>query len=139
MKKIYISGPISGLPLDRVKENFRKAKTDLAVGYCLGGEFEPVNPLNNGLPTNATWEEHLRADLRLLLDCDAIYMLEGWEKSRGARIEYFLGVTIGLDIYNVPRYNRNSLIGNYPSPYFPVEIEEKQGKLKSFLSYLFNR
>lgn len=161
MKKIYISGPISGLPLETVYNNFTNAEVQL-----LEQGYEPVNPLNNGLPTNATWEEHMRADLRLLLDCDAIYMLEGWEKSRGARIEHDLGIDIGLGVYgfgvypnekysekyikelrdrliacekSTPRYNRNCLKGNYTSPYFPVEIEKKEGKLKSFLSYLFNR
>lgn len=103
--KIYISGPISGLPFEKVKENFKKAETDLALNYCLGDKFEPVNPFNNGLPTNAKWEEHMRADLRLLLDCDAIYMLEGWEKSKGARIEYALAVDLKLDIQYQFKYS----------------------------------
>lgn len=100
MKKIYISGPISGLPLETVYNNFTNAEVEL-----LEQGYEVVNPLNNGLPTNATWEEHMRADLRLLLDCDAIYMLEGWEKSRGARIEYALGVDLKMDIQYQQKYS----------------------------------
>lgn len=100
MKKIYISGPISGLPLETVYNNFTNAEAQL-----LEQGYEVVNPLNNGLPTNATWEEHMRADLRLLLDRDAIYMLEGWEKSRGARIEYALAVDLKMDIQYQHKYS----------------------------------
>ena len=100
MKKIYISGPISGLPLETVYNNFTNVEAQL-----LEQGYEVVNPLNNGLSTNATWEEHMRADLRLLLDCDAIYMLEGWEKSRGARIEYALAVDLKMDIQYQFKYS----------------------------------
>ena len=83
--KVYISGPISGLPYEQVEKAFNEAETRLQEqGY------EVVNPLNNGLPTNATWNEHMRADLKLLLDCDAIYMLKGYQNSKGAMIEYDL-------------------------------------------------
>lgn len=100
MKKIYISGPISGLPLETVYNNFTNAEVNL-----LEKGYKVVNPFNNGLPTTATWEEHMRADLKLLLDCDAIYMLEGWEKSRGARMEYALAVDLKMDIQYQFKYS----------------------------------
>lgn len=100
MKKIYISGPISGLPLETVYNNFTNAEVNL-----LEKGYKVVNPFNNGLPTTATWEEHMRADLKLLLDCDAIYMLEGWEKSRGARIEYALAVDLKMDVQYRCKYS----------------------------------
>ncbi len=98
--KIYISGPISGLPLETVYNNFTNAEVQL-----LEQGYEVVNPFNNGLPTTATWEEHMRADLKLLLDCDAIYMLEGWEKSRGARIEYALAVDLKMVVQYQFKYS----------------------------------
>lgn len=100
MKKIYISGPISGLPLETVYNNFTNAEVNL-----LENGYKVVNPFNNGLPTTATWEEHMRADLKLLLDCDAIYMLEGWEKSRGARIEYALAMDLKMDVQYRCKYS----------------------------------
>ena len=33
-----------------------------------------------------------------LVDCDAIYMLRGWENSKGARAEHAVAVWVGLDI-----------------------------------------
>lgn len=91
--KVYISGPISGLPYEKVEKAFNEAEIRLKEqGY------EVVNPLNNGLPTNATWNEHMRADLKLLLDCDAIYLLKGYQNSKGAMIEYDLASILHFDI-----------------------------------------
>lgn len=81
--KIYISGKITGLPLSEARQRFEDAAVFLAeIG------FDPVNPLNNGLESSATWKEHMVADIRLLLDCDAIFMMDGWMESKGASIEY---------------------------------------------------
>ena len=93
--KVYISGPISGLPLETVYNNFTNAEVRL-----LEQGYEVVNPLNNGLPRESTWNEHMRADLKLLLDCDAIYMLNGWERSKGARIEFNIAVSLNYIIIN---------------------------------------
>ncbi|WP_255493271.1 DUF4406 domain-containing protein [Dysgonomonas sp. HDW5B] len=63
--KVYISG----LPYNEVERKFNKAEEKLQL---LG--YQTVNPLNNGVPKDSTWNEHMRADLKLLLDCDAIYL-----------------------------------------------------------------
>lgn len=81
--KVYISGRITGLPIDIVKKKFGDAE-DLLL--ALG--FIPVNPLNNGLDHTHTWEEHMTKDIEMLMPCDAVFMLDNWKLSRGARIEY---------------------------------------------------
>lgn len=91
--KVYISGPITGLPLETVYNNFTNAEVRL-----LEQGYEVVNPLNNGLPRESTWNEHMRADLKLLLDCDAIYLLKGYQNSKGAMIEYDLAIKLGYYI-----------------------------------------
>lgn len=80
--RIYISGPISGLPYEIVRSRFERDKRDLAAA-----DFEPVSPLDNGLPPDAPWEEHMKRDLAILATCDGIYLQAGWEKSRGCQIE----------------------------------------------------
>ncbi len=91
--KVYISGPITGLPYEEVEKAFSKADLRLKEeGH------EVVNPLKNGLPRESTWNEHMRADLKLLLDCDAIYMLNGWEYSKGASLEYDLAIDLGFKL-----------------------------------------
>lgn len=79
--KVYISGPITGIDFGN-RFAFSCARSSLELcGY------EVVDPSEVQLDDEATWTDYMRADLKLLLDCDFIYMLEGWEKSRGARIE----------------------------------------------------
>lgn len=58
-KKIYISGPISGLPFDKVEEAFNGAEFRL-----LEQGYQPVNPLDNGLPRDASWKEHMKKAVR---------------------------------------------------------------------------
>lgn len=91
--KIYLSGGISGRNYDVVEAEFYEAEQRLQKkGY------EVVNPLNNGLTTDHLWQEHMRADLKLMLECDTIYMLKGWRASKGAKIEYELALTLGFSI-----------------------------------------
>ena len=78
MSKIYISGPISGYDLDERKRTFEE------IENCLSHGYKVFNPLKNGLPDDATWKEHMRADMRMLTDCDAIVFLLGGRNRRGA-------------------------------------------------------
>ena len=63
---------------------------------------EPINPFDNGLAATASWEECMVADISMLFKCKGIYMINGWESSRGARIENFIAKESGLAIYNQP-------------------------------------
>lgn len=91
--KVYISGAITGIPATIVKSRFKSAESELIEkGHC------PVNPLTNGLDDTASWLDHMRADIRLLLDCDAIYMMVGWPDSKGAIIEKQLAQNLGLKV-----------------------------------------
>ena len=91
--KIYISGKISGTDLTETRKRFAAvAKATKRLGY------EPVNPLDNGLSEHDTWEAHIVKDIATLLQCKAIYMLQDWQESKGARIEYYIATEIGMPI-----------------------------------------
>ena len=92
--RIYISGKISGLPLDMVQERFDDAESLLSE---LG--FDVVNPMKNGLDPNEKWIKHLCKDIELLDSCDAIYMMDNWVESRGARHEYNFAMIENKDIW----------------------------------------
>lgn len=82
MKKVYISGPITGT--DDYIERFEKAENDLkSQGYSV------INPakVNSNLPEDTTWNEYMKMSLCMLSMCDGIYMLKGWKESRGANME----------------------------------------------------
>ena len=59
--------------------------------------YEVVDPSEVKLDDDATWADYMRADLKLLLDCDYIFMLEGWEDSKGARLERGLAERLGIE------------------------------------------
>ena len=106
---IYISGRITGLPYPFAVKHFAIAARRLRdLGH------HPVNPIYNGLPSDATWAEHMRADLAALKACDSICMLRGWERSRGAQIERHVALKRGMPIYTFSEDRR--LI---PLPYSP--------------------
>ena len=81
--KVYISGPITGK--ENYMERFRDAQKHLEEkGLAV------VNPAftNATLPAQETsYEDYMKISFTLLDICDAIYMLEGWQWSRGARRE----------------------------------------------------
>lgn len=87
---IYISGPMEGV--ENYEENFRRAEDDLTeAGYKV------VNPANIDV-TGMSREEILKKDIRLLWGCDGIYMLKGWQQSRGANREYGFALGCGMPI-----------------------------------------
>lgn len=92
--KIYISGRISGRPLSQAKQEFEHAEVKLRK---FG--FFPVNPMNNGLPDDASWEDHMGRDIAMLLRCQAIYMLPDWQQSEGATIEYLIARQRRMQIF----------------------------------------
>lgn len=97
--KWYISGKITDLPTDHVIAKFKQAEQQImAFGH------EPVNPLKNGLDMESHWNSHLIADIALLLECDAIYLLSDWKDSKGARIEANIAEECGLQIVHQPEY-----------------------------------
>lgn len=91
--KIYISGKISGTDITETRKRFAAAaKATKRLGY------EPVNPLENGLSEHDSWEAHMLKDIADLLQCKAIYMLQGWQDSKGACIEHYIATKIGMHI-----------------------------------------
>ena len=91
--KIYISGKISGTDLTKTRKRFAAvAKAMKRIG------IEPVNPLENGLTEHDTWKAHMLKDIADLLQCKAIYMLQGWQDSKGACIEHYIATKIGMPI-----------------------------------------
>ena len=91
--KVYISGAIAHYDMNERKEAFSDAEMRLR-----GMGFNPVNPFKNGLPDEAHWREHMKADIRLLLDCEFIYMLQGWELSKGAKLELDVASSCGIKV-----------------------------------------
>lgn len=92
-KRVYISGPISGYDLAERKEAFEKAATRFRKqGYLVS------NPFDSGVPDSASWQEHMKADIVMLMQCDIIYMMKDWQCSRGATLERNLAEELGIKV-----------------------------------------
>lgn len=90
--KIYLAGPMSNLP----DLNFPAFNAEAVRLRAMGYEVE--NPAEVQLPEGATWSDYMRADLPLLLKCDTVVLLPGWNHSRGARLEAHLARELGMHV-----------------------------------------
>ena len=88
-KRVYISGPMSGVTREQYMEMFRRAEQSLRDR----GYQRIVNPIRV-LACRWPWLYRivgyrltLLYDLWLLMQCDLIYKLPGWQHSKGANIE----------------------------------------------------
>jgi len=102
----YVCGPMSNLP----HLNFPAFHAEAARLRALG--YEVINPaeINDEDPDAVMapaelaehWKKCMRADIKQLMDCDAISMLPGWYRSRGATLEHHIAEALGMRIEFAP-------------------------------------
>lgn len=110
--KVYLAGPMSGIPQFNFPEFFRVAKLLRESGYEVvspaeedykHGVGQVAEKSIDGDPTKLaeSWGTILARDVRLIADdgIEGIVFLPGWEKSRGARLEASVGLLCGLKFY----------------------------------------
>jgi len=115
MKVIYVAGKYSAISEWDLEENIHHAAT-IARRLWLQGWATICPHMNTahfgGYRQNGSdafknmWRE---GDLELVRRCDAIYMLEGWEQSEGAKQELELAKELNLDVFY--EENKNELQG----------------------------
>lgn len=89
---IYVSGPMTGHK-DLNFPAFNAAAQKLRDKGC-----QVINPADHGEVPGATWADYLRHDLAQLVQCEAIHLLPGWSKSRGAMLEHYVAAALGLRV-----------------------------------------
>lgn len=90
---LYLSGPMSGIPLHN-KFAFEEAAFTLRrQGHTV------LNPHEISPADGRSWEEALRSDLIIMLmHKPTLVLLPGWDLSRGARLEQHVAQQLGFPI-----------------------------------------
>ena len=98
MTRLYIAGPMTGLP-DFNYPAFFEAETALLVA---GYDIE--NPARNKPEGTAAWLAYMRLSLVQIARSDGIASLPGWESSRGASVEINMACEIGIPVYRLDEW-----------------------------------
>jgi hypothetical protein len=123
--KVYIAGPMSGYEEWNFPAFFKAEEELKSIG------IDVINPAHNDGPNleeamksagtperpNHTWAWYMRRDLPHVMECDAICVLEGWQKSKGASLEVHVARALGMPVLTlkegklVPRISAIGLSG----------------------------
>lgn len=116
--KVYLSGPMSGLP-EHNYPAFAKAAADLRA---LGIEVVSPHELDHLLAEGASWEDYMRNDLKALMDCTHLVLLPGWEDSRGAHLEVHLAHRLGITVRRL-----EDMLSNVKEPWVEERLAIPEG------------
>lgn len=91
---IYISGAVTNNP------NYKQKFAEAEIRLKKAGYKEIINPVKimANLPPETPYKTYLDISLFLLRDCSEIYMLKGWQDSKGATLEYTYAKAVGMKI-----------------------------------------
>ncbi|MCL2162343.1 MAG: DUF4406 domain-containing protein [Betaproteobacteria bacterium] len=93
MKRVYVSGPMTGLPELNFPVFYAEARRLRELGYTV------INPAE--LNKNETRRAQcMRRDIRALTLCDAVQLLPGWRASKGAALELAVAKELGMQVFD---------------------------------------
>lgn len=113
---IYVSGPYTAAHGRTEEDNIAHARA-AAIRLWEGGHAVICPHLNTAmmhLDCKAGYDAHILGDLKMLARCDAIYMLENWDLSRGAGMEADYAAELKIPMY----YESDTLC----PPLHPTEV-----------------
>ncbi|TKK29527.1 hypothetical protein PspCFBP13528_17495 [Pseudomonas sp. CFBP13528] len=93
MKRIYLSGPMTGLPGLNFPAFAAMTASLRADGHVVTNPAE----LN---PDSGSWTDCMRRDIAALMECDTVATLPGWEHSKGASLEVLIAERLGMTVVN---------------------------------------
>ncbi len=92
MKRLYVAGPMTGLPEYNLPAFVAATEQLIAAG------FDAVNPGRRGADPAKTWQDYMRLGLADLLSCEGVALLPGWHRSRGARLECTVALQLDMTV-----------------------------------------
>jgi hypothetical protein len=115
--KVYVAGGMSGYPQSNFPAFYEAAESLRANGFDVvsPAELDDADTVRRALanePAKQSWGDFLARDVKLLADTgiEGIVFLPGWEKSKGAKLEAFVGLLGNLKFF---AYSKDSHVA-YP-------------------------
>ncbi|KKM73886.1 hypothetical protein LCGC14_1405950 [marine sediment metagenome] len=101
---IYVSGPMTGQP-NFNREAFEELRQyiESEPGYTAiipgdGEEYTVDELIDMAAATPENREQWLRKDVEDILRCDEVWVLPGWEQSRGSTFEILIALELGIPV-----------------------------------------
>lgn len=93
--RIYISGPMTGT--EGYMERFANVEKVLRERNPDADIINPAKVLAP-LPEGTSWGQYMDVALSVLRGCDAVFLLKGWEWSKGTQIERLYAKGCGMEV-----------------------------------------
>lgn len=105
-KVLYTAGPYSANTKERIEHNVQVAHDVAEELWQMG--FAVICPQKNSAFMKGEWEDFMSGDIEIIMRCDGVVMLPGWEDSRGATLEYNEAIDNSISVYFWPE-SKNEL------------------------------
>lgn len=85
--KVYISLPISGHDIEQVKKRAEEVKQRIQ-----NDRVEVITPFDVCNEKDRPYSYYMGRDIEALIECDGIYVCNGWHSSKGCQAEVHVAV-----------------------------------------------
>jgi hypothetical protein len=97
--KLYVAGPMTGLPGKNLAAFDSAARALTAAGYVV------INPARHDRThPDAEWRKYMRLAILDVMMAQGVALLPGWEASRGAKLEWRIADALGIPIFELKRW-----------------------------------
>ncbi len=134
-RHIYLAGPMAGLPDHNFPLFNRVARRLRDDGYEV---FNPAENDDGGVRRARAF--YMRLDIPALMRSDAVALLPGWEQSRGASLEVWLAIDLGLPLYRIAMADEEILLERAADldllrlPFLAEELQQERQNARDSLN-----
>ena len=99
MRRLYLAGPMTGLP------DYNYPAFHAAAARLRSAGYDVASPAELGKERGYAWHDYLRRGLiQMLRDCTGVALLPGWNESKGARVEVDVAAAVGMRLWSVGQW-----------------------------------
>lgn len=89
--RIYVSGPVTGIP------GYNLPAFEAAADKLRKAGYRPLVP-HDFVDFKAPWKKVGKSCIETLLRCEGVAMLDGWRETLPAMVEYELAMSLDIDV-----------------------------------------